>query len=292
MRALLAYIKGWKNIIRNKRLVLIWYLANFMLALLAALPIPEFLGNTVGHSLSLGRSVEDFDFIFINEMMNEYGDLIRSILSQSLWMILLFLLVAIFLLGGVLTVFKLDEDRFSINAFLKGCAKYFWRLLRLAIYFLIIHGVALVIFFGIFSSMCDGLNPFNMESEKQILDALTILVPIYIFVFTVISLIHDYAKIHVVHRSPRFLFKPFFEAFDLVFRNFGKFFFLYLLNILTFLACLGIYWLISSLPGVKTMIGVFLTFLIGQLFIIGRIIIKLVNLSSATYLYKWIQHRP
>lgn len=292
MRALLAYISGWKSINRNKRLILILYMANFMLGLLAALPIPEFLGNTVGHSLSLGRSVEDFDFIFINEMMNEYGDLIRSILSQSLWMVLLFLLVSIFLMGGILKVFKLDEQRFSVTLFLKGCVQFFWRLVRLTIYFLIIHGVILIFFFAIFSGMCDGLNPFKMESEKQILDALKLLIPIYIFVFTIITLIHDYAKIHIVNSNPRFLFKPIIESFRLVFRNFGKFFLLYFLNILTFLLCMAIYWIISSLPGVKTMTGVLLTFLIGQLFIVGRIIIKLVNLSGATYLYKWVQHRP
>lgn len=287
MKGLQAYIKGWKTLFHNKKMWGVFYLANFALAFLAAIPVSGFLGNTVGHSLSLKRSVAEFDYLFLNELMNEYTDLIRSILDQSLLFTGLFLLISVFMLGGLLTNLKKEEERFGFSIFLKGCAKYFWRMLRLTTYFLLIQGTVLFVFFSIYAAMNNGLSPFEMESEKKLIDSFMILVPIYVLVFTIISMIHDYTKIHTVHQDPTWLFNTFWEGFTIAFKNFRKFFFLYFLNMLTLFLILAIYYGVKGVFGTETMFTVFLTFLIGQLFIFARIGIKILNLSSATYLYKW-----
>lgn len=287
MKALQAYIKAWGTLFRNKRMWGIFYLANLGLAFLAAIPVSGFLGNNVGHSLSLKRSVEEFDYLFLNELMNEYGALIRSILDQSLLFTLLFLLLSVFMVGGFLYVLKKDQERFSFVLFLIGCSKYFWRMLRVTIYFLLIQVFVLFLFFSFFSLMVDGLSPFEMESERQLTNSFMILGPIYLLAFTIISMIHDYTKIHIVHKKPKWLFGTFWEGFKITFQNFRKFFFLYFLNILTFFLGLGIYYMVKGIFGTETMLAVFLTFFIGQIFIFFRIGIKLLNLSNATYLYKW-----
>ena len=287
MKSLKAYLKGWSSLFCYKWMLMLLYLSNFILAFLAAIPVSGFLGNTVGHSLSLERSVEAFDYIFLNELMNEYRDLIISIPNQSVLFVALFLLFSIFLMGGVLNVLKKDQEHFSFNVFLKGCAKYFWRLFRLNVYFIAIQLGVLAFFFFLFSVICNGLSPFEMESEKQIIDALLILTPIYLLIFTIISMIQDYSKIHLVHQDPGLLFKTFRESFTIVFKNFWRFFFLYLLNIITLLVSFGIYWFLKGLFDASTMLSVFLMFVIIQLFVIARVGVKMLNLSSATYLYKW-----
>ena len=287
MKSVKAYIKGWSSLLHHKQMWVMVYLANFILAFLAAIPVSGFLGNNVGHSLSLERSLSGFDYIFLYELMNEYKELINSILNQSVLFVLLFFLLSIFLIGGILNIFKKDQERFSFNVFLKGCSKYFWRMLRLTIYFLLIQALMLFVFFSVFSAMCNGLSPFEMESDKQVIDAFMLLGPIYLLVFILISMIHDYAKIHVVHQNPKFLFKTFWGSFSLVFRNFWRFSFLYLLNILTLLASFGIYWFLKGLLDASTMLSVFLMFLVIQFFVIARVGVKLLNLSSATHLYRW-----
>jgi hypothetical protein len=287
MKSLKAYFKGWSSLFRYKWMWMLLYLSNFIFAFLAAIPVSGFLGNTVGHSLSLERSVEAFDYIFLNELMNEYRDLIISILDQSVLFVLLFLLFSVFLMGGVLNILKKDQERFSFNVFLKGCAKYFWRLFRLNIYFIAIQVGVLAIFFFLFYTLCNGLSPFEMESEKQMIDALLVLTPIYMLVFTIISMIQDYSKIHLVHQDPGLLFKTFQESLGIVFKSFWRFFFLYLLNIITLLVSFGIYWFLKGLFDASTMLSVFLMFVIIQFFVIARVGVKILNLSSATYLYKW-----
>lgn len=287
MKALHAYFKGWATVFRYKQIGLILYLFNFVLALLAALPVSGFLGRSVGYSMSLGRSQADFDYTFWGELYQRFEQQINGILDQTILFLALFFLISVFLMGGILDYFKNNEERFQLRNFWNACSDFFWRILRLTIYFLLIQGLILALFFAIFTAMCDGLNPFAMESEEQLMDAAMLLFPIYIIVFTFVSMIQDYAKIHLVREQPNLLFKIFRETFSIVLKNIGKFSFLYSLNILTFLLVFALYWWISERFDGMTMRSVNLLFIIGQIFLLARIAIKLLNLSSATYLYEW-----
>lgn len=287
MKVLRAYTKGWSRVFRHKGIWGLMYLANLGLALFAAIPFSGFLGRTVGHSPALGKSLPGFDYTFIGEMLQNYGLQIDRLLDRTYFSIFIFLLVSIFLTGGALHIYRNNEMEFSWEAFWLGCRKYFWRLFRLAIYFLIVHGVLLFLFFAVFSSMSDGLNPFQMESEKQMLDAFMILGPFYLLCFTLVTMIHDYAKIHVVQKDERWLYQPFWDSFRITFKNIGRFLTLYCLNILTFLLTFGLYWWGSSFFEAIHISEITLLLIIGQLFIIARVAIRLVFWSSATYLYQW-----
>jgi len=287
MKVIQAYVKGWSSIFRNKRLLLLMYLVNFVLALCSTIPVSGLLGRSLKYSVAFEQNQSGFDYTFFSEMYKRFEDQINGILDQTILFVALFLLASVFLIGGALNIFKASEEGFRFKTFWEGASKYFWRLLRLTIYFLLLHGGVLCFFFLLFSLISGGLNPFEIDSEKQWIDATMILLPIYVLVFTLISMIQDYAKIQLVDQDPPLLFGTFWGSFQLVLKNIGKFFFLYLLNILTFFFCFGIYYWLSDQFDQTTMGSIFLFFLLGQIFILTRISIKLVNLSSATYLYQW-----
>lgn len=287
MKSLKAYFKGWSSAIRYKRMTLILYLFNFILALLSAFPVSGFLGQSVGRSMSLERSVPGFDYTFWSEMKQVFGDQINAILDQAIWFVILYLIISIFLMGGILTIFKNNPERFSLKLFWQGASKYFWRLVRLTVYFLSSHVVLLVLFLSIFSAMTNGLNPFKLESEEQLLNAFFVVAPIYLLCFTTLTLVQDYAKIELVHRDPKWLTSTFWGSFKKVFQNFRSFFSLYLLNMLTLGLVFLVYWQISDRIIPDTMSSIALLFLIGQIFIILRILIKLLNLAGITHLYQW-----
>ncbi len=287
MKVIHAYIKGWTQVLQHKRIWGLIYLSNFVLALLSAMPISGFLGRKLGYSTSLGNSLPGFDYTFIGEILQQFNLQVDRILDQTYFNICIFLIVSVFLMGGALSVFQRVPGSFSWTAFWQGCRKFFWRLLRLNIYFLLLHTVVFFFFAFLFSAYCDGLNPFNMESEKQMIDAIMILGPIYLLVFTLITLIHDYAKIHLVRRDERWLYTVFGESFMLVFKNIGRFGALYLLNMFTFLLVFGLYWWGSSFFESVELSSITILFLIGQIFIILRVAIRMLFWSSATYLYQW-----
>jgi hypothetical protein len=191
-------------------------------------------------------------------------------------------------MGGILNILNNENDDYSIQKFWQGSAQYFWKLSRLTFYFLIIHFFVLGVF--VFLFMKNGISPFELESEMPIIRNFMIMVPIYLFLATIIFMIQDYAKIHILNNDSSWITQPIKNAFQFVFRNFRKCMGLYLLNLLTFFLFFGIYWLLSNSFKSNTTPAIILLFFIGQAFIISRIAVKLLNLGSAIEMRKRVMN--
>ncbi len=291
MTVIRAYIAGWKAVFRNGRMWLALYLFNFLLALLAALPFSGYLGKTAGQSLELMRNLNGFNYTFLNDYMREYGQGLSPILDASSGFIILYLFFSIALTGGVLAVFRQFSEPFGWGGFWQGCTRFFWRLLRLAVYFGLIQIAVLAVFVLAFFLATNGFAIFEMETELQLAKPLCYLLPVYLLVAAAFFMVHDYAKIHLVQVDKTLLFRPIREAFGLAFRHFGPFFLLYLLNIVSLLLLFGLYWWVSGRLEGASGTGLGLLFLWGQFFVLGRIALRLLNLSSATYLYQRVTGR-
>ena len=283
MKAITAYIKGWKKVLKHKRMSLLLYGLNLFVAMLSLIPLSGFLKKTLAHSLMANKMLTGFDYTFLTDFYHQYGQGISLILNQSIGFIILFFVFSVFMMGGILSVFKHTAHEFSFAQFWKGCGKYFWRLLRLTIYFLIIQGVIFVFFGWLFLQMVGSSSPFGLESELVLVNNFKILFPIYVFVITLFFMIQDYTKIHLVQEDQIWLTQPIKQSFQIVFNNIIPFSFLYLLNILTLLLLFGIYWIFKNQLNVNSLLSIFV---LSQLFIFGRVVIRLLNLSSATYLYQ------
>ncbi len=288
MNAIRAYIEGWKAVFRNGRMWLALYLFNFLFALLAAIPFSGYLGKTVGQSLEPAHNLIGFNYTFINDFLREYGQGLSPVLDAALGFLVLYLFLAVFLTGGMLMVFRQFSEPFKWAVFWRGCFRFFWRLLRLTLYFALLHISVMALFGVAFYLATNGFAIFQMETELELLRPLYTLLPAYLLVATVFFMVQDYAKIHVVQVGPFLLARPILQAFGLVLRNFGPFFFLYFLNIVSLLLLFGIYWWVSSRFQATSGGAAALLFFWGQAFVFGRIGLRLLNLASATYLY---QHR-
>ena len=286
MKAVSAYIAGWKAVFRNGRMWLALYLFNLLFALTAVIPFSGYLGKTVGQSLELERHLKGFDYVFVNDFLREYRQGVSPILNASLGIILLYLLFSILMMGGILVVFRDFYGAFRWEAFWQGCRQFFWRLLRLTLYFGLIHLAVLALFGILFFLATGGFAIFEMETELELVRPLYYLLPVYLLVAAAFFMVQDYAKIHVVKEGRRWVFRPVLQSFTLAARNFGPFFLLYLLNIISLLLFFGLYWWINGLFQPDTGSGIALLFLWGQAFVCARIGLRLLNLASATYLYQ------
>jgi hypothetical protein len=123
-----------------------------------------------------------------------------------------------------------------------------------------------------------------MESDVQFLWYLRIVLPIYLFVALVIAIIYDYVKIHVVMQDANPMTKAFGAGVRFVSRHFGSVLLLYGINLIILAAMFFIYTLIKHfIPGASGS-GILIGFLLSQLFLFGRIGVKLLVLSSANAL--------
>jgi len=285
MKITQAYISGWKALLQNKKMWLALYGVQVFLALLAALPFSGYLGSTVGQSLDLTNSLGRFDYTFINDFLLTYGGGFKAILNQSFGFILLYLLLMAFLMGGILTVIKSWKKTDSFADFFLGAGHFFWRILRMSFYFLIPQLLLMGIMGGIFLKMTNYLSPFELESETVIINAAYLLLPIYLFLATILFMIHDLAKLSLVHRDENWLTSTIRDSYKIAFSNFRKYFPLYLLNIFFLLLLSGIYVFINQLFSPSSLAQIIVFLLLGQFYLFLRMGLKVVNLASLNELY-------
>ena len=286
MTATKAYIAGWKATLKTQRMWWLFYGIMFVMALISTLPVKGFLTSSIGNSLALEKSLPGFDYTFFGDLLNEYGFNIDMILNQSIVMVLLFYLVSVFLTGGLLAVFKERPIVFDGAVFWSGCSLYFWRVLRLSIYFIIIHLVLLGLFTMLYFSLSKGMDPFKAENEDLWINNFRILTVIYLLLASFIFVVHDTAKWHMVHTGSHLLVRPFWQSFRIVFKKLGRFLLLFLLNLFTFLLFFGIYYFLKNTFEANTTFSIFLLFLLSQLFIWLRVGLKFLNLAGIGYLYE------
>lgn len=291
MNFFIAYLKGIWLAVRKIKMWVLLYFINLLFALLVAIPLYNLLGDKTGSSLAMERMLPDFDYPVYQDFMNEYGDEFSVIMGQSRLIFAFYFFLSIFLVGGILNIFKNHKDKFSFQAFWSGCTVYFWRMLRLTVYFLIVHALVLALFSSLiyFGWFHDGLD--GVESEVEMVNAVKIIVPIYLIIASFFFMVQDYAKIHVVHKNPNWLFFPFWQSFGIVFKNFLKTYPLYLLNALTFALVFISFWYFRFSNNMDSVATLALTFALGQTFIFSRIGIKMLNLGSATLMYQSIMEK-
>jgi hypothetical protein len=130
-----------------------------------------------------------------------------------------------------------------------------------------------------------------VKSEVEMINAVKIILPIYLIVASFFFMVQDYAKIHVVEKDPNWLFFPFWRSFSFVCKNFLKVYPLYLLNVFTFALVFIAFWYFRFSNNMDTVATLALTFALGQTFIFGRIGTKMLNLGSATLMYQSIMQK-
>ncbi len=288
MKVINAFAKGWKKVIQSFVLCGLLYGMNFLFAFIVALPLKQLMDKKLSHSMEPQNLLAGFDFTVVVDFLNEYGvrDAFPNILANTQIIAIVFFFFSVFLTGGILAVFKNREEGFTRGIFWEGCAQYFWRLLRLTLYFLIIQVGILSIFFFILNAMTSGFDIEAIAHEGVIFDSIKILIPFYLICSGIIAMISDYAKIHMVHLDEAWLFKPFFGSFKIGLKKFFKTYPLFFLNFLIFVLILGVYWFLSERIITDNFTSILLLFVLGQVFILGRIFVKVLRISTATEMYR------
>lgn len=286
MTAISAYLNGLKWSIQNVKIWVWLYISNFVLAALVAVPLMSLLEEKLGHSFAVQRLMEGFDYTVFTDFINAYGTAIIPILSQSKLIIVLYFLLSIFLMGGILETSKNSTQKAHFQSFAVGSIKYFWRLFRMTFYFLLIHGVVFLLFFQLFLWLIHGGDLKQLDSELVIYSRGAIIFSIYLFFAGIISIIHDFAKIFLVSNNTKIVVSAIKNGAQIVFKNFKSIFFLSILNWLSFGVITLLYFTFRGDDLNSTTNGLWLIFILGQLFIFLRMGLKILNLKSKTLFYK------
>ncbi len=284
MSVVKTYFSAWRLVLKQVKLWGLLYFLNFVFALLVSYPAFQFLNEKLAHSVALDNMYARFDFTVFNDILNQYGDVVDFISSQGMVTGFLFLLLSIFLSGGILQIFRIEHEQKRFNDFWKGGAKYYWRIFGLTILFLTLQGLIAFLFFSAFNFLTDGgLDRFH--SEASIYRRAVVVFTFWSLFASFIWMIQDYAKVAMVSRDCN-LFSAIAKGLKFVFKNLGTTLFLYFLNLMTFGLVFWLYWRTPSFQSVG------LALIVGQLFLIFRIGTKLLNLATATLWHSERSNEP
>jgi hypothetical protein len=193
-------------------------------------------------------------------------------------------LIWLFLLGGVLDRFARRERKFVFAPFMAAGARFFPRLLRLTV-------ISGVMYFGIYR-LARWLFPWierltrDVAVERQVLLANLAGALVVIALLGLVNLVFGYAKIAVVYDGRRSSLGALMRGARFVARRAVEAIGLYLALALVALVVIALYALLAPGPGQSTWLGIALAFLLGQLFLVARLALRLTFFSAQMRLYE------
>ena len=282
MNLLSAYIQGLFNTLSKFKMVVLLYFCNLLFGLVIALPLHTVLKDSIGRSFEIQKIINGFDNTVFTDFMNAHGELLQPLLSQFQWLAVFYLVLFIFLNGGII------HTLLGRMGFWEACAKYFWRFFRLSLLFLLLHLLTAGIVFGILLLIVrNGFDLFG--SEIPIYWSIVTAIVVYLFLASIVSALSDYAKIRMVSNDRRSAIQAMLHSFGTVFPNFRKTYGLYLFNLLIIAVLYLFYWTLNSNITTSNFFLIFFIILVQQLLILLRVGAKVVNLASAMEVYRWVR---
>jgi hypothetical protein len=304
-----AMSSGFTRATSSRRLVLWLWLTNFAVALPAAWVMAESLRGAIGDSLVQEKLRSGFDMGWFGEFdaaakglettftptllgagafysnLEAWlsGDLFRGfpglvglgILYGILWALLL---------GGVLQRFAGNEGRFSLAHFFSTGGKYFFRFIRLALLSGILYYLVYRLYGWLFRTIEDATRDVTVERTVFLC---TLLGAAFIaFLLALVNMVFDYAKIATVLESRRSMLLASLRGLGFVLSYPGRTLGLYYGLGLIGVALLAVYALIAPGAGQSTPLGVLFAFVVGQVYLVLKLLLRLVFYGGQMALYE------
>ena len=266
------------------------YVIVLVLAALFSLPFFNVINDTIGNSLETQKLLDGFDHTVYRDFINSAEDRIQIIFSQVRLFMPFFIIFFVFLTGGIIKSFDDIEEPWNSKTFWSNCSQYFWRILRVFLFFFGIQLVlATLIYLPFLKWMFSNIN--NVANEITFVRIGAILVVLHLFLATFIATVSDYTKVRLIKEDRSAVLKESLASFHWVRHYFRNTYPIYLLNILTVVVLVLTYWFFESKIGMVSTFTIFVLFLIQQLFLFLRLGVKLMDLAAATAMYTDIQNK-
>ncbi len=271
-----ALIQGFKTGYRLRHVSLIVYAMQLLLALSVGMQIREVLDASVGRSLEIKKLFSGYDHTVVMDFLKVHGASLTPLFGQLRWLLLVWLVASVFLNGGLLLC-AIHPERTSRGAYWQFAAGYFNRFLQTGLIFLVLLLVwTAMLFIPLLISLMPMLETFR--SEKPVIGVALLVVTVWLtggavlFVWSVLSRIRQTEG----ERMMRAMRKGWSDFM----RNKGSFLLLAAIFLGLQLLVAAAYLLCSGAAGTHTGTGIFVVFLLQQVFVYSRIVLRGVMYST------------
>jgi hypothetical protein len=313
MKVFMNFGKGFKITGKAMKLVLLLFMINLLFSLLLAIPMYNSLKDSFGQSEAGSRMAKGFDYIWWQEFRDEAKGLettfspsiigkgailnnLESLIqmrffSSSPTLIafgLFYIILHVFLAGGILTILNQDVPKFSMKEFSRGAGSHFFRF-----FVLMLFSWVFIISIGVFlrDAVTSVLTNITTDSISEVTPfAYRLAFSVLFFILLLfIQMVLDYARIKVVLDESRNVLKSALEAVAFVFKHPFSTFGLFYLILLIQVAVTVIYILLKEIIPQSNFPWVLAAFIIQQMFIIAIIWIRCLLYSSQMEFYRYMK---
>lgn len=312
MSAIGAAFQGLAKVLASPSVVLWMWLGGFVIALPAAAVLSVSIEDSVGGSLVAQNLRDGFDMGWYGEYLAGAKGIERSFtptvvgagaffnnieawFNGSLFEVhpglfglgALYALLWSLCLGGVLHRYGESGGLFRLGEFLSYGAEYFFRFVRLAV-------LAGFFYYGIyrfsgwlFKKM--ELATQDVTAEESVLAYVVVASLLVVFLLTFVNMAFDYAKIATFRENRRSMVLASLKGFGFVLSHLGRTMGLYYGLGVVGLGMLFAYDLIAPGPGQSTMLGVAAAFVIGQIYLMAKLVLRLTFYSGQMAVFDYLR---
>jgi hypothetical protein len=282
MKAISSYLYGFSAASKSFRMITLIYLSYLFIALLVAVPFFGLFQSVAGNRMLPDDLLKGFDATALRELLSGGGK-VFSYYIQAFWpWVFVFLLLQVYLNGGILAWISNPRGKFSGALFHRSGRKYFWRFLKLTLYFAIIHLIiALIVYlpYALITGSKTGLT------DEQIIRPLIVCVSVHLVILVFIFLLADFTKARIFEQDSSKVFKSIFKCLKITIKRFFPFYFLgLLLGILPVLLFVGFYLIRSALVVDSTGL-IIIIFVLQQIMVYARVFLRTWRLAGTYHYY-------
>lgn len=309
MNPVSAAFHGFFKVLGCPGLVLFLFLANFLVALPAAVVMKDAIEKSIGDSLVYEKLRDGFDMGWYGEFdfqtsgfedsfrpsivgSGAFLDNIEAWINGSLFDLfpglvgigILYALAWALFLGGILRRYSEGAGLFRLGEFFANGGEFFFRFVRLVI-------ISGVLYYGVYRFARWLFSRIEQTSRDITLET-TVLVYVVsgallvVFLLTFVNMAFDYAKIATVRENRTSMLLATLRGFGFVIKNFGRTVTLYYGLGALGLIVLAIYHAVAPGPGQSSNAGVLAAFLVGQMFLLAKLVMRLTFYASEIALFE------
>jgi hypothetical protein len=269
----------------QRTLTAILYAANFACAAILALTFRSVASSDFANAPVIENLMGQFQFSIYADIMRFYGKEINAVLSAGVWLAAGYFFFNIFLAGGAVAMLSGIGGDFSTGNFFGACGDYFFRFVRIVLFW---GGAAIVILGALLAliSTVIGLATKHAVSEIPVIAAMGIGALIFVLVALMLLAIADYARIVTVSNNEPSAFRALRVSFLFVARNPFKIASAQILLALPSAAVYLLYLLFEDRIDMTSVLTVILLFCIQQCVVASRIWLHLWSYASQISIYE------
>jgi len=127
----------FKTGLQQWRIATVVYVFQVCLALTLGMQVYHVLEASIGSSLEINKLIQDYDHTVLTDFLKVHGASITPLIGQLRWLLLVYLLFAVFIDAGLLYS-AVQPQPVRVRSFWKGGALYFFPFLKIGLFFIVL----------------------------------------------------------------------------------------------------------------------------------------------------------